>query len=161
MASAANHLPASRVARSDARGTRYRLRTRIAVFVHREGLDASLARGVDPATSHQLALRARRITRDSHRRALARSFEKALAAAARPGPRLSAAVPLADRDIYDARAALIDLCHALREIPTVNPAGVALAQQLLTDGRGPMYLASRDDALWHALRSATLALEAA
>jgi hypothetical protein len=38
---------------------------------------------------------------------------------------------------------------------------VALAQQLLTDGRGPMYLASRDDALWHALRSATLALEAA
>jgi hypothetical protein len=138
---------------------RYRLRTRICVFVHRSRLDGLLADGADPASNAQIALRARQITQPAYRRALAESLEDALAAAERRRPSVSAAVPLAKREVYASRAALLGLCRALRENPSSNPAGVALAQRLLTDGAGPLYVESRHDALWHALRTATLVLE--
>jgi len=131
----------------------------LGAFIHRAKLGRMLADGADPAASPALAVRARQITRISHRRALAEGFEKALAVAEGPRPRLSSAVTPAKYEVRAARAALLALCHELRERASVEPAGVALAEQLLTDGASPLYIECRNDALWHALRRATAALD--
>ena len=159
MSSATAHLPTN--LNEQSRGARRSsgVRTHIGVLVHRARLDRRLAEGVDPATSRELTLRARQITRESYRHSLASSFEEVLASADRPSPRLSSAVPPARREVRAARAALLDLCRALREDAVVEPAGIALAQQLLTDGTGPLYIESHNDALWHAVRRAVAALD--
>jgi len=132
---------------------------RLSVLVHRARLDRMLAEGGDPAASQELGLRARQITSEPYRRTLADSFDRILAAAEGPRPRLSSAVTPANREVRAARAALLALCRALRDPGPVEPAGVALARQLLTDGAGPLYIESRNDALWHALRRAAAALD--
>ncbi len=133
---------------------------RIRVFLHRGRLDRLLAEGVDPTCTPELSSRARQITRASYRRTLADSLDELLSVAEGRGPRVSAAPPLASRDIRACRAALLELSGALRDSSNVLPAGVALIQRLLTDGTGPLYLESHHDALWQALRSASAALHA-
>lgn len=137
-----------------------RLWVHIGVRLHGARIDAMLAAGADPASSPELRLRARQLTRVSHRCELAEGFEKALAAAEGPRPRLSPAVAPARCEVRAARAALLGLCQDLRERATVAPAGVALARELLTNGTSPLYVESHHDALWHALRKATAALDA-
>jgi hypothetical protein len=134
------------------------LRLRAAVLMHRTRLDRTIAEGADPSASAELALRAEQLTRDSHRRALADSLEEAMSIAEGRSRRVSASPPLARREIRAARATLLDLSHALRNDETVDPAGVALTLQLLTDGAGPLYIEERHDALWHAARRACVAL---
>lgn len=129
------------------------------MLAHRAQLDEQPANGVDPHSGDRLVLRAG--SRPAHRLTVAKSLEDALACAERPTSRVSPAVPLAKRDIYASRAALLGLCSALREDIDANPAGVALAQRLLTDGSGPLYREGHHDALWHALREATAVLETA
>jgi len=136
-------------------GVGVRLRT----LVRRGRLDSMLAEGADPASSPELALRGQRLTRRAYRRALADSFDEAISVAEGRELRLSAVPPLATREVRAARAALLELSRALRSQRQVAPAGVALAQRLLTDGAGPLYLTSEHDALWHAARRATVALE--
>jgi hypothetical protein len=135
------------------------LGVRIRALVHRGRLDGMLADGADPASSAELALRASRLTRRGYRRALADSFDEAVSIAEGRELRLSAVPPLARREVRAARAALLELSRALRSERHVSPAGVALAQRLLTDGSGPLYLTAEHDALWHAARRATVALE--
>lgn len=160
MSATATQLPSVLSGRSARAGAPARLWAHIGVRLHRARLDAILAEGADPAASPELQLRARQLTRPSHRQALAAGFEKALAAAEGPRPRFSSAVAPAKYEVRAARAALLELCQDLRERPTVAPAGMALARQLLTDGTSPLYIESRNDALWHALRRATAALDA-
>jgi len=159
MSSSTTQFPTTASRRRFAKPRRGGLRARISVLAHRGRLDRLLAAGLDPVTSDELCLRAAQITRPSHREALASGLERALDAAERTGPRMSSAVPPAKREVRAARGALLDLCGALRVYPQVDPAGVALAQELLTDGRGPLYVKSRGDALERALRRAALALE--
>ena len=52
------------------------------------------------------------------------------------------------------------LALALREQDAVSPRGVALAEQLLTDGTGPLYIERTNDALWRAAVDALEALRA-
>ncbi len=132
---------------------------RLRTLVRRGRLDRMLADGADPASSAELALRGRRLTRRSYRRALADSFDEAVSIAEGRELRLSAVPPMATREIRAARAALLELSRALRSERQVAPAGVALAQRLLTDGTSPLYLTSEHDGLWHAARRATVALE--
>jgi hypothetical protein len=90
--------------------------------------------------------------------AIARALDQALANAEDPRVRMSAAVPLARRDVRAARSSLRDLAAALREDGEVSPRGVALAERLLTDGTSPLYVERTNDALWHAVNDATVAL---
>ena len=135
------------------------LAARMRALVHRRLLDSMLADGADPVSSPELALRAARLTAPRHRRKLADGFDEAISLAERREPRLTAAPPLARREIRAARGALRELSGALRSERRVAPAGVALAQRLLTDGTGPLYLTAEHDGLWKAARRATVALE--
>jgi hypothetical protein len=137
-----------------------RLALRARVLLHAGRLDTALAAGADPSASPELALRASRLTSARHRRALAGRIEEVIRLAEQPGPRLSAAPPLAKRDVRDARAALLDLSQMLRGGEPIAPAGVVLAQRLLSDGAGPLYVHCAEDALWHTVRAASAALGA-
>lgn len=136
-----------------------RVGARLRARLHAGRLDGRLADGTDPHESPELALRAHRLTARSHRRRLAESLEQAVDTAAGCEVRVSAAAPLARREVRAARAGLLELAAALRSDGEVSPAGVALAQRLLTDGSGPLYVTSGHDALWLAARRATVALE--
>lgn len=158
MSSARTHLPAIGGHLADAR---HGPLAHIAVLVHRGRLDRMLAEGADPSTSRELELRAAQLTRISYRRLLADSFERvlAMAQASPPACLMSAVAQPASREVRASRAQLLDLCHALREHAVVEAAGVALAKQLLTDGSSPLYVEYPNDALWHALRRAVVALD--
>jgi hypothetical protein len=113
---------------------RGRPRTRIGVHLrvlsHRTRFDEELLGGVDPASTPELRLRARQLTAQRHRRALADSLKDAVLSSERgTAPRFSASVP------------------------------VGRAERLLTDGNGPLYVRSEHDALWHAAREASAALD--
>ncbi|HXB14187.1 MAG TPA: hypothetical protein VNV44_00455 [Solirubrobacteraceae bacterium] len=136
-----------------------RLAARMRALVHRRLLDSMLADGADPMSSPELALRAERLTAPAYRHKLADGFDDAVGLVERHEPRLTASPPLARREVRAARGALTELSGALRSERRVAPAGVALAQRLLTDGTGPLYLTAEHDGLWKAARRATVALE--
>lgn len=134
-------------------------RTRLRVLLSRTRLDTLLAQGADPAASAELALRARQLTDAAHRRALADSIEDAIGIADGSSRRLGTAPPLANHEVRAARASLLRLAGDLRDCDRSRAQGVALAQRLLTDGAGPLYVESHGhDALWHAARRASEAI---
>lgn len=128
--------------------------------MHGRALDWALAGGADPGSSPEPAIRAQKLTSRAHRRAIADSFDEAVSVAEGREPRISAAPPLATREIRAARAALIQLARTLRDEGTVSAEGVALAQELLSDGCGPLYVSGENHGLWRAARRATEALRA-
>ncbi len=129
-------------------------------LAHRGRLDSELLEGADPGVSAELELRAAQLTSRRHRRVLADSLEEIMRVAERSSaPRVSASAPLVRADVRAARAALLDLECSLRREGDVRPAGVILAERLLTDGSGPLYVESENDALWHAARDASAALD--
>jgi len=136
------------------------LALRMRTAINRPRLTASLAAGQDPASNPELGLRARQLTAMRHRVAIARALEETVASAEDPRVRMSAAAPLARREVRAARSSLRRLAAALREDGEVSPRGVALAERLLTDGSGPLYVERTNDALWRAATGATEALGA-
>lgn len=126
-------------------------------FLHRHTLDEMLLSGVPRHQSPELALRARQLTRMRRRRALADGLRRVMRTVDRRELRLSAVPPLA-REVRAARPALRELELALRSSEEVEPAGVLLTHRLLTDGAGPLFLDNGNDALWRAVRRATVAL---
>ena len=132
----------------------------IRVLLHRGRLDGELLEGTDPSKSPELQLRARQLTAQRHRRVLADSLDEAIRTSERSlDQRISASVPVVRVDVRAARAALLDLECSLRRDGEVDPVGVVLAERLLTDGNGPLYVKSANDALWHAARDASAALD--
>jgi hypothetical protein len=59
---------------------------------------------------------------------------------ARPHGPFSAVVPVSREAVHEARGALLDLAERLRGPRPVAPHGVRVAQQLLADGAGPLYV---------------------
>ena len=114
-------------------------------------------RTLEAPSARRLGLRARlraaRETRmvSAHGR-LAGHLEDAIARADRPHSPFSATVPVSREAVREARGALLDLAERLRGPRPVAPHGVRLAQELLVDGAGPLYVpAHRGD-----LRAAAL-----
>ncbi len=159
MSSLNPHFPVNADARRSAhpRGTAT-LGLRLRVLLHRGRLDGMLARGSDADGSPELTLRAAQLTDQSHRAGLADSLGDVVSIAERHGRMRTVSPPLATREVRAARAALLGLAYELRESATVEPAGVVLAQRLLTDGTGPLYVHAQNDALWRAARDASAAL---
>ena len=131
---------------------------RVRVLWARGRLDGMLARGADPGPSPELALRAAQLTARRHRAALADSLEDVVHTAEGRRSTRSARPPLASREVRAARAALLGIAFQLRQDAEVHPAGVVLAQRLITDGSGPLYIHAQHDGLWHAARDAAAAL---
>jgi hypothetical protein len=102
-------------------------------------LDADLAAGMPPETSPRHAARARRIVAPRIRHALASDWEHLLLVShtARRGP--SGRVPIRRERLHRAEPEIRELIQALRANGPVPARGVAIATNLLTDGRGPIY----------------------
>src|SRR5262245_9681914 len=104
------------------------------------------------------ARRARRLTSPRYRRKLASGLNRALREAGEPAAPFSAAVPLQRREILKVRDDIEQLAEDLLAPGDVQPRGVVLVQQLLTDGSSPLFAPSPDGALDQAVRHAHAAL---
>jgi hypothetical protein len=157
VSSVTRQLPSDRVHRRSPR-TSPSIPVRGRAWLRRARLDRLLAQGTSPGESPELALRAIQLTRPRHRRALASNLEEVVSIAQGRRHGRAAAPPLATRDIRASSSVLLELAQTLRENRDVYASGVALAQHLLTDGSGPLYVYGLDDELWHAGRDAIAAL---
>jgi hypothetical protein len=110
-------------------------------------LDADLAAGIAPETSRLHATRARRLVSPQRRHALASDWEHLLFVSHRATRGLSGRVPIRRERLHRAEPEIRDLIEALRASGPVPARGVAIATNLLTDGRGPIYNAKAPDDL--------------
>jgi hypothetical protein len=115
---------------------------RVAARVRCHALDRALIAGADPAGSPQLATRAARLTSPPSRASLADGLERLLQAAQEPAGRWR---------VLPRRAAVLDNAEELRALASVlrgnrplYARGIAMLDQLLSDGSGPAYVGDRD-----------------
>jgi hypothetical protein len=116
-----------------------------------------------PRPGLRARLRAAREARmvSAHGRArLAGHLEDAIARADHPYSPFSATVPVSREAVHEARGALLDLAERLRGPRPVAPTGVRLAQELLVDGAGPLYVPAHHGELRAAALQALGALDA-
>jgi hypothetical protein len=123
-------------------------------------LDRKLAGGADPLASPALARRASVLVSPRTRRRLACGLERVVHEMERPARSVTAAVPVQRREVLVARDDLLLLAAALRGAAHPDPAGVAGASLLLTDGAGPVYAPCPPGALRRTVRRIATALEA-
>jgi hypothetical protein len=133
-------------------------RERLSAAVHGAALDHVLANGTPPEAGVALTLHARRLIAPCTRRRIAKTLRGVVEATRRPtappsrppGPQVSWA---ADE--------LLGLAAALERSEPVDVRGVALARELLRDGRGPLYADRGGRCLAKAAAAATAALDPA
>jgi hypothetical protein len=111
----------------------------ICVWLRRGALDYSLASGADPATSPELARRARKLASRRHRAGLAASVRNLIDAAEEPRRGFSAVVPVRRDAILSERELLLELAADLESEDELNPRGIALVERLITHGDSPVY----------------------
>jgi hypothetical protein len=129
------------------------------VLLHRRRLDNLFLAGARPGDSPELELRSEQLTALGCRRNLADSLEEIVCCAEGKGRRSASAAPVASRDVRASRAILLQLANVLRSQNAPDPAGVVLVERLLTDGTGPLFVESENDALWRAAKCAVDTLE--
>ena len=105
-------------------------------------LDEALAGGTPPETAAPLALRARRLTTPSRRRAIADGLRRVIRDTRRGVPPSQARISFRLSQVTAASDELIRLADALESPGPVAARGVAQAWILLTDGTGPLYNAN-------------------
>ena len=129
------------------------------VLLKRGSLTRRLAAGERPSDGPDLARRAQQLSSPRHRRLLASGLERVIDEAQdRPRP-YSAAVPLRRRAILSNRNELLGLAFELRDASReVSAHGVALVEQLLSDGSSPLYTENPDETLEGAISHARAAL---
>lgn len=111
---------------------------RMAARVHSQSLDRALIAGADPSGSPQLAARAAQLTSPRTRSLIAEGLERLLRAAQGPQKRWWAA---SRRGQLLANASrLHELASVLDGDAPLYARGIAMLNQLLTDGTGPAYL---------------------
>lgn len=118
------------------------LGARVRACVRARRLDEALARGTPPETAASLALRARRLTTLSRRRAIAHGLRRVIREACRGVPPSQARVSPRLSQVVAASDDLTRLADALASPGPVATRGVAQAWVLLTDGTGPLYNAN-------------------
>ena len=121
-------------------GTRPSLAERIRSRWRRNRLDEQLARGVDPAASRELSLRAAQLRSQSERRRLANALVEAVGDAR--GPNLGAFTVRARRQhelIREHADDLLALAARLHDDKPVDVRGAALTARLVNDRRSPLH----------------------
>jgi len=135
----------------------YRLAIWLRVVARHDALDAELARGADPRSRPELALRADQLERMRHRRAIAATLRRVSAEAIAPPARLRAQpVPIHREQV---RADAVDLLALADRLafpqPAADVAGIAIARRLVTDGlTSPLYCAREPHTLRRLARHA-------
>jgi hypothetical protein len=104
--------------------------------------DADLADGLSPTTSLGLSARADRITTRRACRRVARALKAAIKAAERPPEpgRLDSKVPVDAGAVQCCKDEVLALAKTLATIDRPPARGVAIARQLVFDGRSPLFL---------------------
>ena len=131
-------------------------RERLSAAVHGAALDHVLANGTPPEAGVALTLHARRLIALRTRRRIAKTLRGIVDAARRPiAPPSRPPGP----HVWRAADELLVLATALERSEPVDIRGVALARELLRDGRGPMYADRGGRSLAKAAAAATAALD--
>jgi hypothetical protein len=120
-------------------------------------LDARLLAGELPSSDAALSYRAAQLVTPRGRRRLVAGLERLWSARSeRVG--FSAAIPFDRSAVWVARPALEQLALALRSREDVEPRGVVLTRDLLTEPSSPLYRPAYTEELYEAARTALLAL---
>jgi hypothetical protein len=116
-------------------------------------LDRELADGTGPSLTAAHAARAKQLSGERTRRAVARSLEELVARAEHPRRTFVIATTLPCREqVREAAPLILSTAARLRSGEPVDPLVVARLKTLLSDRRGPCYLRSDPDALTVALK---------
>ena len=138
---------------------------RLRVRWKRRELDEALARGANPVTTEELALRAEQLLEPATRARLAAWYENLFRLAADgPGPGATTAMVVAPFDAHRVatnQPVLAALAERLRSPGPLDVRGLAMASNLLEDSNGPLYARTRVDELEQAVRRTIAALEPA
>jgi hypothetical protein len=114
---------------------------RLRVRCRRRRLDAELAAGIDPASEPALALRALQLLGLRNRRRLAACLRRLVDECDRaPARSLSSAIPVPRDQVAEARPTLVFMAELLCSADRLQPRGVAMLTQLLTDGGSVLYV---------------------
>jgi len=122
------------------------LRARLVARVRWSSLDRQLVEGANPIDSPLLAARAARLAAPGERLKLAEAIERIVDAAHGPQRRwwaLTRHAPVRANAV-ELRA----LAHLLRSRRPLYARGIAIVNQLLTDGCGPLYTGSEARLAW-------------
>ncbi|HTU77566.1 MAG TPA: hypothetical protein VMF09_02270 [Solirubrobacteraceae bacterium] len=117
--------------------------TRIAARLRAPSLDRALISGADPASSQLLAARSAQLTSASSRGLIADGLERLIGAA--QGPRTRWRAVSRGRSVLDNATELRELATLLRSRRPIYARGMAVLNELLTDGTGPAYAGERED----------------
>ncbi len=153
-------LPGTRAggARSSAASASARLRLR--VYLTRGRLDRMIAAGERPVDGADLALRAEQLTDSQNQQRIARDLRRVMDYAEEHRSGVVASSVMIDAAVVRrGRWALAELAEQLERAGTVDPRGVALAQQLLSDGLSPLFNRHADRTIARAARDIREALE--
>ncbi len=116
------------------------LTLRLRVYLTRGRLDRKIAGGGPYPPTAALALRARQLAKPRTRRQIARSLREIVSYADRRASRRGfSAVVVEPVAVRRARHPILGLAERLEGPAHVNPAGVARAQVLITDGASPLF----------------------
>lgn len=115
---------------------------RLSARLRSRQLDEALAGGTPPETTAPLALRARRLTPLSRRRAIADGLRRVIGYACRGVQPSRVRIAPRRAPVIAAAEELTELADALATPGPVSARGVAQAFILLTDGTGPLYNAN-------------------
>jgi hypothetical protein len=143
---------------NDRRAGRPGLALRLRVRWSSAALDSALADGADPDASDELALRARQLAEPKARERVAKAIERVielseLVGRASPAQLAYLRVPFRRQQVEAARPRLVQLVERLRAEEALSVRGLAMASQLVDDGRGPLYVHDTPDALEHAVEA--------
>jgi hypothetical protein len=129
---------------------------RLWAFLAGARYDAELADGISPTKSICHAARAGRITRRRACHRVAEALNGAVDAAERPSNSscLAAKAPIDFRAIRACRDEVLSLADSLDTIELPPARGVAIARQLVFDGRSPLFLQAPDRRAGNARRLA-------
>ena len=124
-------------------------------------LDAALADGADPGASRSLALRALQLADPRHRARIARSIDHVLELTERDtAPRLSLTrAPFQPERVERSRPQLTELADRLEAVDSPSVRGLAMANLLVEDGTGALYVHEPSDPLRPAVEAILAALD--
>jgi hypothetical protein len=131
------------------------------VWLQRGALDRRIALGADPSASPELSRRARQLTSRRIRAGLAAGIRRVVEEAEFPQCSYSAAVPVHRREVLRERGFMVAIAEDLLSDDELSPRGVALVEELLTDGNSPIYSPTYEGALHARLTHARAALHLA
>jgi hypothetical protein len=134
---------------------------RLRVRFRASRLDRSLAGGAHPAESPELRLRAEQLTDQRERERIAGSIDELMHLASRERSAFLgySRIPIDRGQVRANRESLGQLAEALRGDESLTPRGVAMAQRLVSDFRGPIYISAPVYRLSDAVAATLAALE--